>query len=51
MIFFFFPLPDSGRPSFPLSPHPPHYTAPPSPELMEMGMEGHGIKFWGLFSG
>lgn len=52
MIFFlfFFSLLDSGRPSFtPLLLH--HYTTSPSPELIEMGIEGHGIKFWGLFSG
>lgn len=46
----FFSLLDFGGPSFPpLLLH--HYTTSPSPELIEMGIEGHGIKFWGLFSG
>ena len=47
IFFFFFSLPDSRRPSFSLYPLllPHHYTAPPSLELIEMGMEGHGIKF------
>lgn len=42
MIFLFSSLALGGQAALPA-----HYAAPPSPELME----GHGIQFWGLFSG
>lgn len=48
-IFFLsvFPLRDSGRPSLPpLLLH--HYTNSPSPELIKMGIEGHGNEILGL---